>query len=487
MTVGSDIRELVERALDAAASAGASYADARFLNEEWEAIDVQDDRVKGVDRGATAGIGVRVLVDGAWGFAGTARLEPGSMEKTAALAVEIARSSQAAKGPDVRLADEPGQIATWETAIEEDPFAVPLEEKIALLLEASGRLRSVQGLGIAEASIDLWRRSSFLATSEGSRIDQTITQSGAGIRALAIGEREVQQRSYPNSFRGHFACKGYEHIRAMNLAENAQRIAEEAVALLKAPELPSTETTLILDGPQLALQVHESIGHPIELDRVLGMEAAYAGTSFLAPPDRGHLRYGSPAINITADASTPGALGSFGFDDEGVEAQRSPIITDGVFRQFLSSRETAPEIGEARSNGTMRASGWDVIPLIRMTNINLEPGDSSLERMIAETDEGVFMSTNQSWSIDDKRVNFQFGCEIAWEIRKGKRRRMYRNPNYAGKTVEFWSSCDAVAGPGEWEVWGTPNCGKGQPGQTARVAHGTSPARFRKVNVGVRG
>jgi TldD protein len=487
MGVESGIKELVERALDAATSAGASYADARYLNEEWEAIDVQDDRVQGVDRGATAGIGIRVLVDGAWGFAGSARLDPSSIDRAAALAVEIARSSQAVKGPSVRLADEPPQTAVWATAIEEDPFAVPLEDKIALLLDASGRMKMVPGLGIAEASIDLWRRSSFLVTSEGTRIDQTLTQSGAGIRALAVGEREVQQRSYPNSFRGHYACMGYEHIRAMDLTGNAQRIAEEAIALLKAPELPSMETTLILDGPQLALQVHESIGHPIELDRVLGMEAAYAGTSFLAPPDRGNLRYGSPVINITADATTPGALGSFGFDDEGVEAQRSDVITEGVFRQFLSSRETAPEIGEARSNGTMRASGWDVIPLIRMTNIHLEPGASSLEKMIGETDEGVFMSTNQSWSIDDKRVNFQFGCEIAWEIRKGKRRRMFRNPNYAGKTVDFWSSCDAVGGRDEWAVWGTPNCGKGQPGQTARVAHGTAPARFRKVNVGVRG
>jgi len=481
------IRELVERALDAARSSGASYADARFLQEEWEALDVQDDRVQGVDRGATAGIGVRVIVDGMWGFAGTARLEAGELERAAVLAVEVARSSGAVKAAPVRLAEEPPRQTSWATDIEEDPFAVALDEKIALLLDASARMKQVPGLGIAEASMDFWRRTSYLATTEGARIDQTITQSGAGIRAIAIGEREVQQRSYPNSFRGHYVCRGYEHVRAMDLIENGPRIAEEAVSLLKAPECPSSTTTLILDAPQLALQVHESIGHPIELDRVLGMEAAYAGTSFLAPPDRGNFRYASDVVNITADATIPGALGSFGYDDEGVEAQRVNIITDGVFRQFLSSRETAPEIGEGRSNGTMRASGWDVIPLIRMTNINLEPGDSSLEQMLSETDDGVFMSTNQSWSIDDKRVNFQFGCEIAWEIRKGKRRRMLRNPNYAGKTVEFWSSCDAIGNPDEWGVWGTPNCGKGQPGQTARVAHGTAAARFRRVNVGVRG
>jgi TldD protein len=485
--VEAGISELVERALDAARAAGAGYADARYLQEEWEALDVQDDRLQGVDRGATTGIGIRVIVDGSWGFAGTARLEASDIERAAALAVDIARSSSATKAAPVLLADEPARQATWATDVREDPFAVALDTKITLLLEATARMRQVPGLGIAEASIDLWRRTSLLATSDGTRIDQTITQSGAGIRAIAIGDKELQQRSYPNSFRGHFACSGFEHIRAMDLVGNGPRIAEEAVALLKAPECPSSSTTLILDAPQLALQVHESVGHPIELDRVLGMEAAYAGTSFLAPPDRGNLRYGSDLINITADATLPGALGSFGYDDEGVEAQRIEVITDGVFRQFLSSRETAPEIGEGRSNGTMRASGWDVIPLIRMTNINLEPGDSSLEQMIAETDDGVFMSTNQSWSIDDKRVNFQFGCEIAWEIRKGKRRRMLRNPNYAGKTVDFWSSCDALGNRDEWGVWGTPNCGKGQPGQTARVAHGTSAGRFRNVNVGVRG
>ncbi len=481
------LRELTERALDVARSAGATYADARYLAEEWESVDVQDDRVQGVDRGVSAGIGIRVIADGAWGFAGTARLEPNEVEAAARLAVEIARSSVPLLKSPVRLAVEEPREATWSSPVVEDPFAVPLDEKITLLLNASGAMREVKGLSIAEASMDFWRRTSFLATSEGSRIEQVVTQSGAGIRALAINDTEVQMRSYPISFRGHYACRGFEHVRAMDLAANAERVANEVVELIKAPECPSKETTLILDAPQLALQVHESIGHPIELDRVLGMEAAYAGTSFLTPPDRGKLRYGSDQITITADATIEGALGSFGYDDEGVEAQRETVIENGIFSKFISSRETATEIGESRSNGTMRASGWDVIPLIRMTNINLEPGTSSLEEMIATTDDGVFMSTNQSWSIDDKRVNFQFGCEIAWEIKDGKLGRMLRNPNYNGKTVEFWSSCDAVAGPDEWGVWGTPNCGKGQPGQTARVAHGTAPARFRNVHVGVRG
>lgn len=485
--IPSDIKALAERALGVATAAGANYVDARYLSEESEQIDVQDDRVTGVGRGATAGIGIRVIADGCWGFAGTSILEPGAIEDAARLAVEIARSSRALMKAPVRLADEPVHEATWSSPCELDPFAVALDEKIAMLLAATASAKEIEGLTIAEASIDLWRRTSWLATSEGARIAQTITQTGAGVRCIAIGGDEVQQRSFPNSFRGGYAAAGWEYARAMDLAANAPVYGEQAVALLSAPECPSVTTTLILTPDQLGLQVHESIGHPIELDRVLGMEAAYAGTSFLKPPDRGALRYGSEQINVTADATLAGALGSFGYDDEGVQAQRVPVIRDGVFHEFISSRETAGETDGPRSNGTMRASGWDVIPLIRMTNINLEPGSSSLEEMIATTDDGILMSTNQSWSIDDKRVNFQFGCEIAWEIKDGKRGRMLRNPNYAGRTVDFWSSCDALGGPDEWIVWGTPNCGKGQPGQTARVAHGTSPGRFRGVNVGVRG
>ena len=485
--VDDEVRALAERAIDIARSAGATYADARYLAEDSESIDVENGRVEGVSRGSEAGIGVRVLVDGAWGFAGTALLGDKEVERVANLAVEVARSSRPLLRTPVQLAEEPPVEAFWETPVDEDPFAVSLDEKIDLLLKASAELQSVQGLTIAQTSMDFWRRRSYLATSEGARIDQVIIQSGAGIVALAVGDREVQQRSFPNSFRGHFACKGYEHIRSLDLTGNAARIAEEAVALHKAPECPSGLTTIVLDPTQLCLQVHESVGHPLELDRVLGMEAAYAGTSFVRPDDRGKLRYGSDQITITCDSTLPGALGSYGYDDEGVPSRREVLIENGIFQRFLSSRETAPVIGEARSNGTMRADSWGVIPLIRMPNINLEPGTSSLDEMIGTTDDGIYMTTNLSWSIDDKRTNFQFGTEIAWEIKKGKLGGMLRNPNYAGKTVEFWSSCDALGGKDEWKVYGTPNCGKGQPPQVARVAHGTSPGRFRNVQVGVRG
>jgi TldD protein len=309
--------------------------------------------------------------------------------------------------------------------------------------------------------------------------------SSGGIEATAVKNGEMQRRSFPNSFRGHIRAAGYEHIRSLSLLEEAERVGQEAVELLSAKECPSEVTTLVLDSSQVVLQVHESVGHPLELDRVLGMEEAYAGTSFVRPDDRGKLRYGSDMVTITADATLPGGLGSYGFDDEGVPAQQVVLIDDGVFQNFIASRETAKTVPSPLA-GAMRADGWQNLPLIRMTNINLLPREGTLGEIIGDTPDGIYMDTNQSWSIDDKRVNFQFGCEIAWRIKDGKLTEMYKNPNYTGITTKFWGSCDAVGGREDWVVWGTPNCGKGQPGQVARVGHGTAPARFRNVQVGVR-
>jgi TldD protein len=480
------VLEVVERAVEIAQGAGAGYADARWVTEQTESLTVKNQEMEGIDRARSEGVGIRVLVDGYWGFAATARTAEADIDRTARLAVEIARAASRLPRDPVQMADVEPVRDGWETGVQEDPFTVSLEEKVALLMEASGRMRSVKGLAFAEAMLDLYRKRSAFASSEGAAIEQTITHSGGGIEATAIGNGEIQRRCFPNSFRGHLAAAGYEHIRSLALVEEAERVGTEAVDLLSAPDCPSMETTLVLDSGQMVLQVHESIGHPIELDRVLRMEEAYAGTSFLAPDHRGELRYGSKHVNVTADATLPGGLGTFGYDDEGVPAQRVPIIEEGIFRDFVSSRETAAVLGE-RSNGTMRADGWQNLPLIRMTNINLEPGEGTLDDLIGDTKDGVFMETNTSWSIDDKRVNFQFGCEMARRIRDGKLTDVYRNPNYTGITTQFWGSCDAVGGREAWTVWGTPNCGKGQPGQVARVGHGTSPARFRGVQVGVRG
>ncbi|HEX6008752.1 MAG TPA: TldD/PmbA family protein [Actinomycetota bacterium] len=478
--------DVAKQAVDAAMAAGADYADGRVVTDESESLTVRNQQMEGIDRSRSEGIGIRVLVNGYWGFAATARLAPEEIDRTATLAVEIARAAARLPMEPVRLADIEPATGTWHSPMQEDPFHVPLEEKVALLMEATRRMQKVKGLAFAEGGIDLLRRQTWLATSEGTAVDQASVHSGGGIEATAIGDGEMQRRSFPNSFRGHISAAGWEHIQKLGLIEEAERTGTEAVELLSAPECPTEVTTLVIDSGQMELQIHESIGHAVELDRVLGMEEAFAGSSFVRPDDRGRLRYASDLVSITADASLAGGLGSFGWDDEGVPAQRLPIIVDGVFQDFISSRETATVLG-LPSSGAMRADGWQNFPLIRMTNISIEPHEGTLGDIIGDTKEGVFMTTNSSWSIDDHRVNFQFGCEIAWRIEDGRLTQMYRNPNYTGITTEFWQSCDAVGGREDWTLWGTPNCGKGQPGQVARVGHGASPARFRNVQVGVRG
>jgi TldD protein len=477
--------DVAKMAVEAAVKAGADYADARAGTDESESLTVRNQEMEGIDRSTSSGVGIRVLAGGRWGFAATSRSDEAEVVRTAALAVDIARAASRRAAEAVTLSPAEPVVASWRSPVEEDPFTVPLEEKVALLMEATRRLQGVAGVTFAEGGLDFFRRSTWFASSDGAEIDQVVVHSGGGLEATAVGDGDVQRRSFPNSFRGHIKAAGYEHVRTLGLIAEAERTGREAVELLSAPECPSEVTTLVLDSGQVELQVHESIGHPIELDRVLGMEEAYAGSSFLTLEDRGSLRYGSPLVSITADATLPGGLGSFGFDDEGVAAQRIPIIVDGVFQNFLTSRETAPMVGQS-SNGTSRADGWSHLPLIRMTNISIEPREGSLAEILGDTKDGIFMATNQSWSIDDKRINFQFGCEIAWRIQDGKLTQLYKNPNYTGITPEFWGSCDAVAGREEWVLWGTPNCGKGQPGQVGRVGHGTSPARFRDVQVGVR-
>jgi TldD protein len=479
------VKDILAAALDAAVAAGATYADVRGIDSVSESMSVRGEIVEALEHSEGSGLGVRVLCDGAWGFAATANLGPEGVARIATQAVEVARASALAINRPVELVPEPVHHDSWTSALDIDPFSIPLEDKVSLLTSATGPMERKEGVRVGRGSMDLVRQTTLFMSSEGSEIEQTITHSGAGIEAIAVRDGEVQQRSYPGSFRGDCVSGGWEHVVAMDLPGNAERTAEEAVALLEAPECPSDVTTLVLDGHQMMLQVHESCGHATELDRILGMEASFAGTSFLRIEDLGRFRYGSDVVNIVSDATVPGGLGTFGYDDEGVEGQRSFLVRDGVLVGFQTSRETAAATGADRSNGTMRAEGWEHFPLIRMTNVNLLPGEGSLEDLLADVDEGIYMATNKSWSIDDKRKNFQFACEIAWEIKRGRLTRILRDPRYTGITPAFWGSCEAVAGPDEWRMWGTPNCGKGQPGQTMRVGHGTAPARFRGVSVGV--
>ena len=478
---------IAQIALDVASRAGAEYADARVIAKLNESIVVKNQRVETAHRGGSDGFGVRVLLDGSWGFSSSNIMSADEAVRVTREAVEIARAGKRVQKEKVILSPLDPVRDEWATPLSRDPFDVPLEEKLSLLDDAVSALKSTPGVKLAEGSMNFWKDAQLFASSEGSLIRQTIIHSGAGMSATSIKDGEIQVRSYPNSFRGQYQSGGYELVEEMRLAEHAERVGSEAVALHSARQCPSGEMTLILDGSQLALQIHESCGHPTELDRALGSEINFAGGSFLSTDKLGSFRYGSNIVNLVADATQethPGGLGTFGYDDEGVPAHRVHLVRDGIFSEYLSSRETAGRIGR-RSTGAMRASSWSRIPLVRMTNVSLLPGDSSLEEMIAGTENGIYMCTNRSWSIDDMRLNFQFGTEIGWLIKDGKLGEMVKNPTYSGITPRFWGSCDAIAGPEEWAIWGTPNCGKGQPQQVMHTGHGASPARFRNVSVGV--
>jgi TldD protein len=479
------VNDLIDRALDAAQRAKASYADIRLVERETEALSVKNGMLESVTSDRSEGFGVRLLIDGAWGFSASARFDAAEVDRVVREAAAIARASSLVRAEPIVLDETPPQRGRYATPYQQDPFAVSLDEKVSLLLEADARMGAVKGVAVREGRIESGRERKTFASSEGARVEQEIVEAGAGIEATAVSANESQARSYPNSAGGQMVTGGFEAVRALALADHAQRIAEEAVALLDAPQCPSGEMTLIIDSSQVGLQVHESCGHPIELDRVLGYEASFAGTSFLTLDKLGKLQYGSELVNIDADATAPGGLGTFGYDDEGVPAQKVPIVSAGRFVGYLTDRQTAPLVG-GQSMGSARAWGWQDIPIIRMTNVNLRPGDAgSLEDLISDTRDGLFISTNKSWSIDDRRLNFQFGTQIGWLIRNGKLTQMVKNPTYTGITPQFWGGCDAICGPQEYVLWGLPNCGKGEPMQTGHVGHGASPARFRRVQVGV--
>lgn len=480
------MNSLTQYALDVARGLGATYADIRIIDQKYEFIETKDLTVAAFNQGVSRGCGVRVLCDGGWGFSSTQTLTKAGLKAAVKTAVEVARASATCMKQPVTLAEEPAYVCQWVSPHLVDPFTISTETKLAHLFECARIMLDVQGVTLATGHMSFIREEKWFASTEGSLIKQTFIRSSCGIAANATDASDRQTRSWPNSFGGQHELAGWEMVAKWNLKSNARRVAEEAVALLTAPQCPQIVTDVILTGSQLGLQIHESCGHPSELDRALGWEINFAGFSFLTPDKLHTLQYGSPIVNLKADATEPGGLGSFGFDDEGTEAQRVYLVKNGLFSGYLSSRDTAHLIGLSRSGGAMRAESWNYAPIIRMTNISLEPGDAgSLENLIASTRRGILMDTNVSWSIDGRRYNFQFSCEAAWEIIDGKRGRLLKNASYSGITPEFWNSCDAICGPQEYVVWGLPNCGKGQPMQTMWTGHGASPARFKNVQVGI--
>jgi TldD protein len=476
--------DVAQAAVEGALAAGATYADARAMETATEGLAARNGVLERLSQNESAGVGVRALIGSSWGFFATPDPGPAAAARAGHQAAAIAKASAVVAGPPVTLADVGVTQAHWDSGWHEHPFEIPLSERGDMLVDVTATMKSVPGVGVAAAYMHAWDTRKWFVSSQGHRISQHLVECGTSMEATAIGEAETQRRSY-GGIGGIWGTRGYEMIRAADLPGNAQRIAEEAVELLSAPECPSGVTDLILGREQVALQIHESVGHAIELDRILGWEAAFAGTSFLDLAELGRFRYGSPLMNITADATLPGALGSFGYDDEGTPAQRVDIVKDGIWVGVLSGRDSA-QVAGLPPGGMVRGDGWNRLPMVRMTNVGLVPGESSLEEMVAATDDGIYMETNRSWSIDDKRLNFQFGCEVGREVKGGKLGRLLRNPTYTGITPRFWASLDMVGGADEWVFWGTPNCGKGQPQQFGHTGHPAVPGRFRGVRVGVK-
>ncbi|MBN2381111.1 TldD/PmbA family protein [candidate division WOR-3 bacterium] len=477
------MKDLAQRAVETARHVGADYADARVLRIRDQQIQVHDLSPKAITDLTDAGIGVRVLKDGAWGFASISRMDKRSAEKVAREAVAVAKASAlTANTSKVKLAQEPAHVDRFETSVEIDPFSIPISDKVGMLLGINRTMLGVKGIVKAVASCRAKHRHQFFVSSEGSEIETLITTVSASYTAVAVGKDDSQTRS----FQEYPLNRGWEHIQSLNLEENAERIAEEAMAKLSADFPTEGKIDLILNPTHLSLTIHESVGHASELDRVLGYEANFAGTSFLTLDKKEtKFRYGSDAVSLVADNTLDGGLSSTGYDDEGVRCQRWDIVRNGVFQNYSSTREVAPVAGYKRSFGSGRADSYASMPINRIPNLLLMPGSKNIspEDLMADVKKGILIEGRGSWSIDQRRLNFQFGGDLFYEITNGKKTRMLRDVIYQSITPEFWGSVDGVSGKNYWEPQGVMNCGKGEPMQIAQMTHGAPWIRVRKIKV----
>jgi TldD protein len=471
--------ELAELALKRVTASGAEYGDIRILHSTSQTISGEDRRIASIRDAEETGFGVRVLYHGGWGFAASSVLSLEEVPRVADLAVEIARGSASLASEKVRLVEEPVHHDRVVTPRRVDPFAVPLEQKTTLLCDVMDYVQRQPE--VVRSSAGLWacRDRKLFVSTEGTRLEFDLLALQGEFTATARHDGRFASRSFNTP---HLRT-GYELIEESNFLAQAPRIAAQAVEKVRAPAIQPGQYDLVLDPEHLSLTMHESCGHPSELDRALGYEANYAGTSFLTTEKLGTYRYGSPHVNLVADNTEPGTLAATGYDDDGVACQKWDIVRDGLFVGYCTNREVASKIGETRSRGSNRADGWGSVPIVRIANIGLEPGTASLDDLIAGVKRGIYIEGHGSYSIDQRRYNFQFGGDAFWLIEHGRRTRMVRDVIYHGITPEFWGSCDGVADRAHRQRYGFITCGKGQPGQSGWMTHAASHARFRQVAV----
>ncbi len=482
-------KELATLAIDLIRQAGCEYGDIRICTYRHQNLAASDRSLNRLSDNVSSGFGVRVLLDGAWGFAASHQKNPAAIEGMVNLAIETAKGSRLTQQEAVKLVPVAAYQDRYVTPIQIDPFAVSIQEKAELLLEINERLLAYGDRGIKKASsfLSFTKEDKIFASTVGSLIEQTIYRSFPGMGCTAIVNGDAKGRSYDRAPLNI----GYEHIDRDDLLNNVARIASEAIEKAYAPELEEdTNTTLILKPSNLFLTIHESVGHPTELDRVYGYEANFAGTSFATTDKLGKLQYAAPWVNFVADRTQEQGRGTMAYDDEGVPAQQWYVVKDGILNDYLTDRETAHRLGRGSSNGSAYADSWSSVPMVRIPNLGLQPGKegdpntATLAEMIADTEDGILIDGIGSYSIDQQRRNFQFGGDAFWKVKNGKVVGMLKNVTYHSMTTDFWNSIDAIGDKSEWEQCGTNMCGKGEPMQIAQMTHGCVPVRVRNIKVG---
>ncbi len=478
-----DKPKLADIAMTTARQLGAAYADIRINRYRREFISTREKQVQVVERSQSFGFGVRALLNGAWGFAASRNVAEDEVRRMARLAIEIARANAAYQKRPVRLAPASKVVATWKSSFAKDPFDVPLEGKVQFLLKLNETAMKVKGVNFVNSGVVFVNEQKFFASTDGSAIEQYIIRSEPSFEVTAVDSSKgdfVERESLPGP-----EAIGYEYLENYPWQKEAEQAGNEAVEKLKAKSVEPGVYDLVLDPSHLWLTIHESIGHSTELDRSLGWEADYAGTSFLTPDKAGKFRIASKLVNFFADRTQPNGLATVGYDDDGVPAQRWYLVKDGAFVDWQTTRELAALIGRSSSYGCAHADSWESVPFARMPNVSLEPSREkvSLDDLVADVKNGILIYGNGSFSIDHQRYNFQFGGQTFWEIKDGKKGAMLRDVAYQSRTPDFWSACDGLGGEATYELNGALNDGKGEPGQSNAVSHGCPVARFRQIKV----